>query len=269
MNVWWNLHHDSTTSLYQTYLPYRQQNDCTTPKCGELSEKHWQCSHRGGQSFLNKYVWMDQMSTTDAGHDTRRLLPSWGAGRSSEVGHGAVGRRIDPSWGGPIELFLVPASAPRLVVCVYLVCGMVHIKEPLLLIDKSSLCGGSGFPFSLSEWSLTICLTPYNRKWNVLSASLNKTFLPSSFFLPATPAGLPISKDQFNAVFDSRRIMTQSRRKRSDLFNDALNTFYIRLYWRQTWLRTWKITREETSCCNYMGYSYWKTSKGSFICTFP
>ena len=57
----------------------------------------------------------------------------------------------------------------------YPVCGMVHIVEvvvvvvvvvvePLLLIDKSSLCGGSGFPFSLSEWSLTICLTPYNRR---------------------------------------------------------------------------------------------------------
>ena len=59
----------------------------------------------------------------------------------------------------------------------YPVCGMVHIKEPLLLIDKSSLCGGSGFPFSLSEWSLTICLTPDNRRYNVLSASLNKTFL--------------------------------------------------------------------------------------------
>ena len=25
--------------------------------------------------------------------------------------HGAMGRRIDPSWGGPIELFLIPASA--------------------------------------------------------------------------------------------------------------------------------------------------------------
>ena len=37
----------------------------------------------------------------------------------------------------------------------YPVFGMVHIKEPLLLIDKSSLCGSSGFPFSLSEWSLT------------------------------------------------------------------------------------------------------------------
>ena len=29
--------------------------------------------------------------------------------------HGAMGRRIDPSCGEPIELFLVPASAPRLV----------------------------------------------------------------------------------------------------------------------------------------------------------
>ena len=26
--------------------------------------------------------------------------------------HGAMGLRIDPSWGGPIELFLVPANAP-------------------------------------------------------------------------------------------------------------------------------------------------------------
>ena len=29
--------------------------------------------------------------------------------------HDAMGRRIDPSWGGPIELFLVPASALRQV----------------------------------------------------------------------------------------------------------------------------------------------------------
>ena len=29
--------------------------------------------------------------------------------------HGALGCRIDPSWGGPIELFLIPASAPRLL----------------------------------------------------------------------------------------------------------------------------------------------------------
>ena len=59
----------------------------------------------------------------------------------------------------------------------YPVCGMIHIKETLLL--KSSPCGGSGFPLSLSEWSFTICLTPYNRNENAFSASLNKTF--SSF----------------------------------------------------------------------------------------
>ena len=35
--------------------------------------------------------------------------------RGRAFAHGAMGRRIDPSWGGLIELFLVPASAPRLV----------------------------------------------------------------------------------------------------------------------------------------------------------
>ena len=28
--------------------------------------------------------------------------------------HGVMGHLIDPSWGGPIELFLIPASAPQL-----------------------------------------------------------------------------------------------------------------------------------------------------------
>ena len=46
----------------------------------------------------------------------------------------------------------------------YPVCGMVHIKEPLVLIGKSRPCGGSGFPLSLSQWFFTICPTPYNSK---------------------------------------------------------------------------------------------------------
>ena len=46
----------------------------------------------------------------------------------------------------------------KAVVCVILIVG------PLLLIKKSSPCGGRGFPLSLSEWSFTICLTLYNRK---------------------------------------------------------------------------------------------------------
>ena len=55
------------------------------------------------------------------------------------------------------------AGVTKAVVCVSL-SGMMHIKESLLLIGMSSSCGGRGFPLSLSEWSFTICLTPYNRK---------------------------------------------------------------------------------------------------------
>ena len=55
--------------------------------------------------------------------------------------------------GGPIELFLIPASAPltgviKAVVC-YPVCGIMHIKEPLLLIVKSGSCGSSGIPLAI------------------------------------------------------------------------------------------------------------------------
>ena len=58
----------------------------------------------------------------------------------------------------------------------YPVCGIVHIKQPLQLIEKSSPLAAAGF---LSRY---LCgPLPYNSKINVLSASLNKTF-PS--FLP-------------------------------------------------------------------------------------
>ena len=33
------------------------------------------------------------------------------------IDHGAMGCRIDPPWGGPTQLILVPASAPRPVRC--------------------------------------------------------------------------------------------------------------------------------------------------------
>ena len=38
------------------------------------------------------------------------------------------------------------------------VCEIVHIKEPLVLIGKSSPCSGrSGFPLLPSEWSFITC----------------------------------------------------------------------------------------------------------------
>ena len=54
--------------------------------------------------------------------------------------------------GGPIGLFLVPECDPRLMYQgPWYVYGMMQIKETLLLIGKSSLCGGSGVSLLLSE----------------------------------------------------------------------------------------------------------------------
>ena len=87
-----------------------------------------------------------------------------GAGRSSEVERslmvrwvvGSILHGVDPLSYFSFQPVLHDWCNKGRGMC-YPVCGMVHIKEPLLLI-------GSGFPFSLSEWSLTICLTPYNRR---------------------------------------------------------------------------------------------------------
>ena len=96
---------------------------------------------------------------------------TWGAGRSSEVERslmvrwvvGSILHGVDPLSYFSFQPVLHDWCNKGCGMC-YPVCGMVHIKEPLLLIDKSSLCGDSGFPLSLSEWSLIICLTPYNRR---------------------------------------------------------------------------------------------------------
>ena len=81
--------------------------------------------------------------------------------------HDAMGRWTNPSWWTHWAISrssrCSTTGITKALVCAIL-SGMVHIKKTLLLIGKSSLCGGSGFPFSLSEWSFTICLMPYNRR---------------------------------------------------------------------------------------------------------
>ena len=89
----------------------------------------------------------------------------------------------------------------------YYICGMMHIKEPLLLIGKSSLCGGSGFPLLLSEWFFTICLTPYNHKSNVLSVSLYKTF-------PSFPIGELLGDF---LIFNIKKTTTKTTNKQNPL----------------------------------------------------
>ena len=60
---------------------------------------------------------------------------------------------------GILKVFFVFVFVVVVVYFVVYILSCLHIKEPLLLIGKSSLCG---FPLSLSEWSFNICPTPYN-----------------------------------------------------------------------------------------------------------
>ena len=84
--------------------------------------------------------------------------------------------------------------------------------------------GGSGFPFSLSEWSLTICLTPYNQ--------------------------------------------TKRERERNVLFNDALNTFYLRLYGVRHIVKDHSDSDKGNPLPPHR-LLLSINSKGSFICTIP
>ena len=118
----------------------------------ELETQHMQthCSEVGIQ-YIFFYVHI---------HILEAFLLYLGAGRSSKVERvvGSILHGVDPLSYFSFQPVLHDWCNKGRGMC-YPVCGMVHIKEPLLLIDKSSLCGGSGFPFSLSEWSFTICPT--------------------------------------------------------------------------------------------------------------
>ena len=88
------------------------------------------------------------------------VLFSDGARCSSVIrafAHGAMGRRIDPSWWTHCTLSHYSQCSMTGItkaMC-YPISGMMHIQEPSLLLGKNSACGGSGFPLSLSEWSFT------------------------------------------------------------------------------------------------------------------
>ena len=82
------------------------------------------------------------------------------------LAHGAMGHWIDHSWWTHSVIsrssqcsttgIAKATGITKAVVCAVLSVG--------LLTGKSSPCGGSWFPLSLSEWFFSICLTPYNRK---------------------------------------------------------------------------------------------------------
>ena len=99
-----------------------------------------------------------QEDTNRAASNLEDVFTAEGAGRSSEVERslivrwvvGSILHGVDPLSYFSFQPVLHDWCNKGRGMC-YPVCRMVHIKEPLLLIDKSSLCGGSGFPFSLPD----------------------------------------------------------------------------------------------------------------------
>ena len=165
---------------------YQEQKEFSTgwldpkyfrPLIWKVSIIRWRSKNSINLELLSPLESLDFTSTVEWGLDWPISLQgtsAWwkiGAGRSSEVERslmvrwvvGSILHGVDPLSYFSFQPVLHDGCHKSRGMC-YPVCGIVHIKEPLLLIDKSSLCGGSGFPFSLSEWSLTICLTPYNRR---------------------------------------------------------------------------------------------------------
>ena len=168
----WFLRHFGDIFIFcVTTLVYQTTEDCAESDASEERLHRCICLSAAFQRYSRQVLWIMWLVLLSF-HQTPQF--SWdcsGAGRSSEVERSLMVRWVVQSILHGVDPLSYFSFQPVLHdwcnkgcgMC-YPVCGMVHIKEPLLLIDKSSLCGGRGFPFWLSEWSLTIYLTPYNRR---------------------------------------------------------------------------------------------------------
>ena len=90
-----------TGFTFQYRLPGQVRSECLT-----CTFRASCCSARLSLAFTGSSV-RDRSAPTKRGARCSSMVRAFA--------RGTMGRRIDPSWGGPIELFLVPASAPRLV----------------------------------------------------------------------------------------------------------------------------------------------------------
>ena len=83
--------------------------------------------------------------------------------------------------GDPLSYILVPARAPQKAWLCYPVCAIVHIKDPLLLIKKSSLCSRGQQESYLVIWVVLYYMsdTSFPSLSLSLSVSLSLSLSPS------------------------------------------------------------------------------------------
>ena len=85
---------------------------------------------------------------------------------------------------------------------------------------------------------------------------IKSTHLPTYLFLIYLPIYLCISPSTHTYIHTYREEAGKREKEEGHvLFNDALNTFYLRLYGVKLRVKTTKIAREETHC-HHMGYSF-------------
>ena len=147
---------------------YQQQVYCTSsrftvPAAGLLYQQQVYCTSSrftvpAAGLLYQQQVYIDRSVTNDTCHAGTRCksVRSWCDGSSdrSFMGGGCVCSGVDPLNNFSFQPVLHDWCNKGCGMY-YPVCGMVHIKEPLLLIGKSRPCGGSRFPFSL------FCPLPY------------------------------------------------------------------------------------------------------------
>ena len=111
-------------------------------------------SHRQASTFVTPVVehWLERAITQWIHHEEsiRRPIVSWAKSYHEATSRSHINYIMGYvlHWDVSIpQLFLIHNWCNK--GCgMYPVSGMMHIKEPLLLIRKSSPCGGSGFPLS-------------------------------------------------------------------------------------------------------------------------
>ena len=102
----------------------------------QIAREKTRCRHMGYSFRLAARVHLYASSHRQVNTYHGLCYTSRGGARCSSMvrafAHGAMGRRIDPSWGGPIELFLVPATTgvTNAMVCAILSVGWCIEKNP-------------------------------------------------------------------------------------------------------------------------------------------
>ena len=144
-------------------------------------------------------------------------------------------------------------------------CRMVHVKEPLLLIGNSSCTSGcSWFPLSLSDWFSVVCRTQIVCMYVCVYICMYVCLYICVYVFMCVCMCFYVHI----CVYVCMYVCMHVERERNVLFNDALNTFYLRLYGVRHMVKDHSDSEKGNPLPPHR-LLFPISSKGSFICTIP